>query len=91
MPRCRLRSVPLRPPCGRGCEGAPGAAVRSVPAENPRPAPVITSARVASSRSASAKAVSNSAQVLHDMAFNFAGRLRVISPTASWTSYVMSA
>src|SRR5438445_3823554 len=52
----------------------------SSPAENARPAPVMTRHRIRSSFSISLRAVWNSSPILSFIAFNWSGRLRVILP-----------
>jgi len=59
----------------------------SAPAQKPRPAPVSTITRTASSRAASSMAWRTSRPITAVHAFSFSGRFRVTVATRSFTSY----
>ena len=66
---------------------APAWALRSKPLEKPRPAPVTTTARIASSSSACVTACMSASSIAASIAFNRSGRLSVITATEPSASY----
>src|SRR4029450_13761659 len=62
---------------------------RSAPAQKPRPAPVNTTARTSSSRSARSMASSSSDSILPVKAFSLSGRLSVMVRMPSLLSYLI--
>ena len=61
----------------------------SAPAQKPRPAPVSTITRTASSRSASSMAWRTSLPIVRVHALSFSGRLRVTVAMLSSTAYAI--
>ncbi len=84
MRSASIESSPLSP---APPPAVPLSSVMSAPAQNPRPAPVITIPTTSRSRSARLAASASSAPIVGVHAFSASGRFNVIVATGSDTSY----